>query len=48
MFEQNDLVIIFENWKLVEVNLLNKPIQFIILLMGHIREVIGFFKIHNL
>ena len=41
--EVNDLVIIFENWKLDGDNFFNKTIHSIILLLGHIREVIGGF-----
>ena len=41
--EQNNSRIMFDNWKLDGDNLLNKTIQFIILLIGHIREVIGGF-----
>ena len=41
--EENDSVIIFENWKLNGDNFLHKTIHSIILLLGHIREVIGGF-----
>ena len=37
--EENDSVIIFQNWKLEEDKFLNKTIQSIILLLGRIREV---------
>ena len=47
--EENDLVIIFDNWKLDGDNFLNKTIQSIILLLGRIREVSdGFLKIHDI
>ena len=41
--EENDLVFIFENWKLDVDKFLNKTIHSIILLLGHIRKVIGGF-----
>ena len=41
--DKNDSVIIFENWKLNGDTIFNKTIQSIILLLGHIREVIGGF-----
>ena len=41
--EENDWVIIFENWKLDGDNFFNKTIHSIILLLGRIREVIGGF-----
>ena len=41
--EENDSVIIFENWKLDGGNFFNKIIQFSNILLGHIREVIGGF-----
>ena len=41
--EQNDSVIIFENWKLNGDKFLNKTIHSIIFLLGHIREVLGGF-----
>ena len=41
--DENDLVIIFENWKLDGDKFLNKTIHSIILLLGHIREVTGGF-----
>ena len=47
--EENDLVIIFKNWKLDGDKFLNKTIQSIILLLGHIKEVIvGFCKIYDI
>ena len=41
--EENDSVIIFENWKLDRDKLLMKTIQSVILLLSHIREVTGGF-----
>ena len=41
--EENDSVIIFENWKLDGDHFFNKTIHSIILLLGRIREVIGGF-----
>ena len=41
--DKNDSVIIFENWKLDGDKLFNKTIQDIILLLGHIRGVLGGF-----
>ena len=41
--EENDSVIIFENWILDEGNFFNKIIQFSNILLGHIREVTGGF-----
>ena len=41
--DKNDSIIIFENLKLDGDNFLNKTIQSIILLLGHVREVISGF-----
>jgi len=41
--DETDSIIIFENWPLDGDNLLNKTIQSIILLLGHVRKVIGGF-----
>jgi len=37
--EENNSIIIFENWKLDRDKICNKTIQSIILLLGHVREV---------
>ena len=47
--EENDSVIIFENWKLDGGNFFNKIIQFSNILLGRIREVtVGFCKIYDI